>query len=150
MKALVTGGTGFIGSHLVRALLARGHEVAILARAPNARHAALEGVDGLERCAGDLADPSAVARAVAGRDFVFHVAGAYSLWPVRYPELYRTNVLGTQNIVEACLQAGARLVKTGSCAPYCGTRAPVVCDEEGCVAEEAAASANGAGDALGI
>jgi len=156
MKTLVTGGTGFVGSHLVRALLERGHEVAVLARAPRAPQPALAGVGSdIERLAGDLADPAAVARAVAGREVVFHVAGAYSLWSALHEELHRTNVVGTRNVVEACLRAGARLVKTGSCAPYCGTRAPVVCDEEGATAHDGAGGdedgdGQGEGDPPGV
>jgi dihydroflavonol-4-reductase len=129
VRTLVTGATGFLGSHLARALLDAGHEVAVLRRAES-RTDAIEGLP-VEHRIGDLEDAASVERAVAGRDAVFHVAGAYSLWEAMHPRLYRVNVLGTRNVVRACLRSGARLVKTGSCAPYCGTEAPLVCDEDG-------------------
>ncbi len=73
MKALVTGATGFVGSHLVEALLGAGHVVTALVRSP-AKAAAL-GPLGVRVAAGDLDDPESLARAVEGQDVVFHVAG---------------------------------------------------------------------------
>ena len=130
MKALVLGGSGFVGSYVVRALLRAGHEVAVLTRRP-AEPGELRGVE-VERIRGDLHAPESLAAAFHGRDLVVHAAGVLSLWPKHDGELYRTNVLGTRNVVEACLAAGVgRLVYTGSIGVYGGTPTPVPVDERG-------------------
>ncbi|HEY3169690.1 MAG TPA: complex I NDUFA9 subunit family protein [Thermoanaerobaculia bacterium] len=73
MRVLVTGGTGFVGTHLVNTLLRRGHSVAVLARQPDrARNRYNRPV---ERCRGDVLDPASLPRAVAGRDAVIHLVG---------------------------------------------------------------------------
>ncbi len=110
MKALVTGGGGFLGGAIVRKLLARGDEVVSLARGdyPALRDA------GVSTHQGDLADPETVANAAAGCDVVFHVAAKAGVWGPR--EAYeRTNVLGTQNVIAACHTHGiSRLVYTST------------------------------------
>src|SRR6266508_3497934 len=73
MRVLVTGGTGFVGTHLVNTLLRRGHSVAVLTRQPDrARNRYNRPV---ERCRGDVLDPASLSRAVAGRDAVIHLVG---------------------------------------------------------------------------
>ena len=78
MPAFVTGGTGFVGSRVVRKLLARGETVRCLARDSSPRQN-LEGLP-VEVVVGDLRDPASLERAVRGCDQVFHVAADYRLW----------------------------------------------------------------------
>jgi nucleoside-diphosphate-sugar epimerase len=97
MKALVTGATGFVGSHLVDALLRRGDIVTALARTP-AKAAAL-GARGVRIVAGDLHDRAALLQAARDQDAVFHVAGAVSAR--NEAEFLAANRDGTHNMVEA-------------------------------------------------
>jgi dihydroflavonol-4-reductase len=104
---LVTGGTGFVGSHLVRALLARGDAVRVAVRG-TARPDLLDGLD-VERVTADVTDRRAMARATRGVDRAFHVAGTTSL---RLPadEQLRIHADGTRTVLEACLAAGVERV----------------------------------------
>ncbi len=112
-KTLVTGGTGFIGSHLVRALAARGDELRLLVR-PSSELAHLEGLD-FERAEGDVTDRPSVRAALEGVARVFHVAGRTSLRPADRKAVFATNVLGTRNVLEEALAAGVeRVVHTSS------------------------------------
>jgi len=105
MKVLVTGGTGFVGSHIVRALLASGHEVRLLARSPS--RVSLQGVEVAE---GEVTDATAVGKAVAGCDAVLHAASVYSLQWKKHAEMRRVNVAGTRLVLEAGLAAGCNPV----------------------------------------
>lgn len=119
MRALVTGAAGFIGSHVVRELLADGHEVrALHLRSDDLRN--LAGLD-VERLAGDVTDAAAMRGAARGCDRVFHLAALYRLW-TRDPErMRRVNVEGTRVILEASRAAGvARVVVTSSIARFGG------------------------------
>jgi dihydroflavonol-4-reductase len=110
---LVTGGTGFLGAHVVRALLARGREVRCLVRTGTPR----DNLDGLpvEIATGDLSDPASLARACAGADIVYHVAADYRLFARDPREIYRTNVDGTRALLRAAGDAGVtRFVHTSS------------------------------------
>jgi dihydroflavonol-4-reductase len=99
VKVLVTGANGFIGSHLVEALLQRGDEVRCLLR-PTSNRRWLEGLD-YEEVVGALDDRGALARAVAGVDVVYHSAGVTK---VRKAEMmYKVNAEGTANLADACL-----------------------------------------------
>ncbi len=110
MKALVTGGGGFLGSAILRRLLGRGDRVVRLARH---RYDVLD-TQGIEQHQGDIADLPCVLRAAEGCDIVFHLAARAGLGGP-YQEYYRTNVLGTQNVVQACARQGiSRLVYTSS------------------------------------
>ncbi len=100
MKTLVTGGTGFIGSHLVQALLAAGHEVRCLVRSRQ-RLRWLHGLE-VELVEGDCRDRAALGRAVAGTDRVFHAAGV--TWAVRPEEYFLHNARATLSLIEACLR----------------------------------------------
>ena len=95
MKALVTGATGFVGSHLVEALRSRGHQVTALVRSPS-KAAALEPL-GVRLVPGDLDDAGSLARAVEGQDLVFHVAGLVAAKDEG--EFVRVNRDGTASLV---------------------------------------------------
>lgn len=97
MKALVTGGGGFLGGAIVRQLLARGDSVRSYSRGGYPELEAL----GAEHHRGDLADADAVQRAVAGTDLVFHVGAKAGAWGP-YREYHAANVVGTENILSAC------------------------------------------------
>jgi 2-alkyl-3-oxoalkanoate reductase len=110
MRALVTGGGGFLGSAIVRRLLAGGHAVRSLARGHSP---ALERL-GVEQVQGDVADAATVGRAVAGCDVVFHVAAKAGVWGPA-AEYHAANVVGTENVIAACRKRGVgRLVFTSS------------------------------------
>lgn len=110
MKALVTGGGGFLGKAIVRLLHERGDRVRSFSRSENPSLAKL----GVEHCRGELDDAEAVKRAAAGCDIVFHVAAKAGIWGP-YEEFYRANVLGTRHVIDACRHHGIqRLVHTSS------------------------------------
>jgi nucleoside-diphosphate-sugar epimerase len=103
MKALVTGATGFVGSHLAEALRGRGDEVTALVRSP--RKAEALGPLGVRVVAGDLDDAGSLARAVEGQEVVFHVAGLVAARSES--EFMRCNRDGTASLVRAATAAGA-------------------------------------------
>jgi len=110
MKALVTGGGGFLGGAIVRLLRERGDCVVSLSRGS---YPELERL-GVEQVNGDLGDREAVVRAAAGCDIVFHVAAKAGIWG-DYADFYRANVTGTENVIAACRENGiTRLVHTSS------------------------------------
>ena len=110
MRALVTGGGGFLGRAIARKLLDRGGPVRNLARGA---YPELDGW-GVESLRGDVADPQAVDGAVAGCDVVFHVAARVGAWGPR-SEYHRTNVTGTDNVLAACRRHGVpKLVYTST------------------------------------
>jgi dihydroflavonol-4-reductase len=111
--ALVTGGNGFVGAHVVRALVARGADVRALVR-DGADRRALAGVD-CEFALGDLRDLASVERAVRGCHEVYHVAADYRLWVIDEAPMYAANVDGTRNLLEASRRAGvAKIVHTST------------------------------------
>jgi len=105
---LVTGGTGFIGAHVVRALLRRGRSVRCLARAFSRRRN-LEGLD-IEVVTGDVTDPPSLSRALAGIETVYHCAADYRLYAADPRALYASNVAGTENVLRAASDSGVRRV----------------------------------------
>ncbi len=110
MTALVTGGGGFLGQALCRALIARGVTVRSLARGD---YPALSAI-GVETFRGDLAERDDVLRAAEGCDVIFHVAAKAGVWgPLS--EYHQVNVVGTQNVLDACrAHAITRLIYTSS------------------------------------
>ncbi|MBV9686150.1 MAG: NAD-dependent epimerase/dehydratase family protein [Alphaproteobacteria bacterium] len=112
---LVTGATGFVGSAVARALLARGERVRVLAR-PNGNRRNLAGLP-VEITEGAMEDPRSLARAVAGCRYVYHVAADYRIWVPDPAPMFRANVEGTRDLLTAALDAGVeRIVYTSSVA----------------------------------
>ena len=101
MNILVTGGTGFIGSHLCETLLARNHQVTLLVK-PNDDNRWIDSLP-LSRIIADITDKSALPAAVKDVDYVFHLAAALSANDPQ--EYYRVNVDGTRNLLKACLES---------------------------------------------
>ena len=121
MKALVTGATGFLGSHLVRLLRQEGHEVRILYRSAS-KLSPLADLE-LETMQGTLDDVTALERACAGCDVVFHVAAKADYWKDDDRDaLWQINVEGTRNILAAAKAAGVQRVIFTSSASTIGIR----------------------------
>ena len=115
MRALVTGATGFVGAAVARALLSEGWRVVALVRRGsdrrNIRSLAVEPI------VGDLTDAASLDRALEGCEAVFHVAADYRLWAPDPRQLYRSNLEGTGNLLDAARRAGVgRIVYTSSVA----------------------------------
>ena len=130
MTTLVTGSTGFVGSHVARQLIAAGHSVRVLVR-PSSDLRALEGLV-VERVEGDVRDVVSLDRAMKGVRRVFHVAADYRLWARNPDEIYESNVQGTRRLLDVAAQAGVeRIVYTSTVAtiavPDHGSKLP---DEE--------------------
>lgn len=104
MRVLVTGATGFLGRHLVEALVARGDEVVILARGT----LRLPGGSGVTVRRGDILDGASVRAAAEGCEAVYHCAGKVSRDPEDTQLLWRTHVEGTRTVLAACREAGLR------------------------------------------
>src|SRR5712692_7097119 len=122
---LVTGASGFIGGHVARLLAERGENIRILIR-PSSDLRAIADLN-VERVTGDLRDPDSLRAAVAGSSVVYHVAADYRLWAKDPEELYRANVDGTRNLLEAARREGVRrLVYTSTvgCIGCLGNGAP--------------------------
>lgn len=110
MKALVTGGGGFLGGAIVRMLRERGDDVVSYSRS---RYPLLDAL-GVEQSRGDIADKAALTAAALGCDIIFHVAAKAGIWG-DYAEYYQANVVGTEAVIAACRANGIeRLVATGS------------------------------------
>ena len=114
MRVFVTGGTGFIGSHVVRSLLQEGYQVTALVR-PDSNLSNLQGL-AVDIVKGDLNNPN-IWEQMQGCEYLFHVAAHYSLWQKDRDLLYINNVEGTRNILAAAEKAGLeRTVYTSSVA----------------------------------
>ena len=110
MRALITGGGGFLGAALARKLRERGDNVRVLGRG---FYAELE-AGGIDCVQGDIADYEAVRSACDDRDVIFHAAAKVGLWGA-FEDYYAVNVGGTKNVLRACLELGiSKLVFTGS------------------------------------
>jgi nucleoside-diphosphate-sugar epimerase len=125
--ALVTGGAGFIGSHLIRHLEARGWTVRVLDDLSTGSRENLAGTRA-ELLVGDIRELRAVEDAARGAEVVFHLAAMISVPEsmAQPAECYRSNVLGSMHVLQAARQAGARrVVLSSSCAVYGDTGHPV-------------------------
>lgn len=125
---LVTGATGFLGSHLVPLLLRRGEVVRVLTRA---RPLELDGVP-VEVVEGSILDAGAVERAVRGVDRVYHLAGIVSRDPDVGPQMYRVHVDGTRNLLAAASADGVERVVV------CSTSGTIAVSEREEIADESA------------
>jgi UDP-N-acetylglucosamine/UDP-N-acetyl-alpha-D-glucosaminouronate 4-epimerase len=120
-RYLVTGGAGFIGSHLTEALVARGHDVRVVDNLITGNRRNLDGAPGVEFIEGDLADMEVARRTVVGMDYVLHQAAIPSVpWSIRDPiASHRANVEAALNVLVAARDAGVkRVVYAGSSAAY--------------------------------
>jgi len=111
--SLVTGANGFLGSHIVRALIARGDQVRALTR-ENADISALRGIN-CDIVRGDVRNIESLRHAIKGCDEVYHVAADYRLWVVDHAPMYATNVEGTRNVIAVAREASvSRIVHTST------------------------------------
>jgi dihydroflavonol-4-reductase len=127
MRAFVTGGTGFIGRHLVRKLRERGDEVAVLVRTP-AKAADLRDL-GCQIIEGDLSDAGAISRGVQDRDAVFHVGATYKVGIPKseHAAMHDANVGGTERVLDAAIEARVhRIVYVSTGNVYGNTKGQVV------------------------
>jgi dihydroflavonol-4-reductase len=115
MRAFVTGGTGFIGFHVIRALLQRGDEVRALVRPGSSRNR--HHLSDIRTVAGDLRSADGLIEAMRGCDAVFHVGAHYSLYRRDAATMYEVNVRGTERVLVAARAADVgRVVFTSSTA----------------------------------
>lgn len=113
MRCFITGASGFLGTNLVHALVAQGHQVRALVR-PGSDVRGLRGGE-IERVTGDLVDVAELRRAMRGCDWCFHAAASYHLWLPDYAPMYATNIAGTRHVLEAAVAAGlSRIVYTST------------------------------------
>ncbi|MEU3457596.1 NAD-dependent epimerase/dehydratase family protein [Micromonospora sp. NPDC006766] len=150
MTFLITGGSGFLGSHITAELLRRGVSVRLLVRDPQRARRALEpladGAAGVPMALGDVTDPASVAAALRGCAGVLHAASVYSFDPRRHAELRAVNRRGTEVVLAAARDAGVgRVVHVstfGALLPAAGpitSDAPVGAPREPYLASKAAA-----------
>ena len=131
MSALVTGGAGFIGRHVVAELLDRGVAVRVLDDLSRARPGSLEAFEGrpsfLGLTKGDITDPAALRRGLLGVDTIFHLAASVDVGASVYGPVpaVRANVLGTLNVLEAARAANLRLVLVSTCHVYASAAGPL-------------------------
>ena len=108
MKIFLTGATGFVGYHVARELASQGADLRLLVR-KSSKLANLEGI-AAETCVGDLANPGSLKAAIAGCDFVMHVAADYRLWIPDPQSMYLANVDGTRELLRLAREANIRRV----------------------------------------
>jgi len=128
MKAFVTGATGFVGSHVARALAEQGADLRLLVR-PSSRTNNIADLRA-EVAMGDLCEPESLRKAMRGCDVVFHVAADYRIW-VRDPDqMYKANVEGTRAVIDAAQACGVRRVV------YCSSVATMGFTQSGEIVDE--------------
>ena len=106
MRVFVTGGTGYLGSHVVKQLLTAGYEVRMLARNPQKAKAG----EGVEVVKGDLVDASTYSDKLEGCQFAIHMAAHVTKWPPDGEQFDRVNVEGTKAFIEAAQKAGCEKI----------------------------------------
>ena len=128
-NVLLTGATGFLGKHLLSELNSHGFGVTALCRnTPNS--AAI--IPGVRYVSGDIEDPLSLFDGFSGTELVIHAAALVSMNPADNHKMYQTNVIGTRNVVNACLRAGVkRLIHVSSVAALSGTKKNQVLNEDG-------------------
>src|SRR5436190_6969124 len=127
MKVFVTGGTGFIGGHVVRKLRERGDDVRALVRSPD-KGAPLEAL-GCETVSGSLADKDAILAGMEGCDAAIHGAAVYEVGipTSEHRAMYEANVVGTENVLRAALEAGlSKVVYISTVGAFGNTKGQVV------------------------
>ncbi len=125
MKCLVTGATGFVGSWLTKFLVNKGHSVRVFCRDP------LRAPDKTEVFSGDICQIDALKKAVLGIDVVYHLAGLVSSGKKHLKDMQRVNIQGTQNVIDACINARTqRLVHMSSVAAIGASFTPNCLNEE--------------------
>lgn len=128
MRALVTGGTGFVGGAVARRLHTRGATVRVLAR-PTSNTDHLEGA-GIEIVRGDILDRESLVRALEDCDILYHAAAIYEMFVADRDALMRTEIEGTRNAFEAALAAGVGRIVYTSTSACNGERRGETGDEE--------------------
>lgn len=127
-RVCVTGGTGFLGWHLVRRLVGLGARVRVFALPPRAAHP-VHDLPSVELVEGDICDASTVSRAASGADVVFHAAGVVAVWGQALDAMDRVHRLGTANVI-AAVHATTRIVHTSSIVAVGGTRDGTTLNED--------------------
>ena len=127
MLAFLTGATGFVGSHVARALAEQGADLRLLVR----QNSNLKNIQDLKAdlFTGDLRDPASLEKGVSGCDAIFHVAADYRLWVRDSNEMYRANVEGTRAILEAARSNNVRRVVYTSSVATMGFTQNALADE---------------------
>jgi dihydroflavonol-4-reductase len=133
MLVAITGATGFVGSHTVRALTRAGHEVRALVRDSAKLNRLREALSlpEIEVVTGDMTDAEAVGRLVEGAEAVIHTAATVAFEPGLIEEMHANNVCGVETVVNAAIDAGARsIVYTSSVAAiFHGGYPPITIDD---------------------
>jgi dihydroflavonol-4-reductase len=129
-QALVTGGSGFIGAHVVRILLEQGVRVRVLKMPADSAPNLTPFLKSIEVMDGDLLDAETVERAIDGCDTLFHLAAIYAQWLPKPRFMFDVNVAGTRTVMAAALRAGVeRVVHTSSIAAV-GVRPTTLLSDE--------------------
>ncbi len=121
VTALVTGGTGFVGAYITRALIDAGHQARVLRRVSSSL-IALEGLT-VEHAIGDVTDADSLVAAMDGCEWVFHVAAVADYWRADRARMYHVNVDGTRMVLDAAQKTGIRRVIVTSSGAAIGKRA---------------------------
>ncbi len=120
LPVCVTGGTGFLGIHIVQQLVQAGARVTVLALEPWPNHPLFR-IANVSHVFGDISDPQSVRRAVRASAVIFHTAGIVAVWGPALQRMHQVNVIGTQNVLDAA-PPGARIMHTSSIVAVAASR----------------------------